>query len=207
MIYFIDCPPSQMVKIGYASDEIGCWRRMADFQTGNPFRLQMIGTVVGSLKQERASHRALRLARRSGEWFRRKDAMAFMRLARRAGVAKAVEATARWVQNEHKASSWKNALLRKKCILVVRLVIRRIQRDGWTFNDLAELVGASSYTISNAAHGRTMLSFLTVARLAFHFPKQSDLIQKLWERPEPTVEERLDRIERELGALRREVGT
>jgi hypothetical protein len=57
-----------MVKIGWAKDPV---RRMAALQTANPWTLQILGVMAGTVLQEKALHRRLKHLRIRGEWFRR----------------------------------------------------------------------------------------------------------------------------------------
>lgn len=68
-VYFIGCgdPYITHVKIGFTRKNP--YARMADLQTGCPFKLKMIGFVVGNIEMERELHDVLRDYRREGEWF------------------------------------------------------------------------------------------------------------------------------------------
>lgn len=84
----------------------------------------------------------------------------------------------------------------------------RIRSTGWTCEQLGKLLECSADTVENASNERSLLSFDSIARLGYHFPEEFGLIEALWTcraTPEPTPTERLERIERELKALREEV--
>lgn len=75
MIYVIGILENRYVKIGFCKDESPD-KRIAALQTGNPFELQLIACVPGTLRQEQSLHAALNEAfGRSGiavppnEWY------------------------------------------------------------------------------------------------------------------------------------------
>jgi hypothetical protein len=70
-IYFIssDDLPDYPIKIGQTDGGIG--ERLATLQCGNPHRLRVLATDVGSNDTERWLHRDHHPARLNGEWFRR----------------------------------------------------------------------------------------------------------------------------------------
>lgn len=83
----------------------------------------------------------------------------------------------------------------------------RIRCNGWTCEALGGKIGVSKDTIENASNEKSMLSFESIALLAYHFPEEFTFIEALWNcRPteQPTVADRLERIERELDAIRKE---
>ena len=58
MIYAVQILNLQFVKIGYsANDDVA--RRIAELQTGCPFKIAPVFTVSGSIRQEKALHSAL----------------------------------------------------------------------------------------------------------------------------------------------------
>jgi len=73
MIYFIrsicDCG-DKFVTIGFVQDDITLQERMRDLQTGNPHKLQVIGTMEGDKATETAIGMKFISFCRRGEWFR-----------------------------------------------------------------------------------------------------------------------------------------
>lgn len=65
MIYFIKC--NNYVKIGRSIDPK---RRLADLQTGNPFKLTLIRTLNEKDFEESTLHKKFNRFRVRGEWFR-----------------------------------------------------------------------------------------------------------------------------------------
>lgn len=75
-----------------------------------------------------------------------------------------------------------------------------------TCEKLGKALECSADTIRNASNEETMLSFDSVARLCYFWPDESAPIRALLIPPSeaPTVADRLERIERELEAIRKE---
>lgn len=69
VIYVAQAPPMTPVKIGYTLNEAGVKHRLKQLQTGNPYQIQAVGGVIGSINDERRIHSALASERLSGEWF------------------------------------------------------------------------------------------------------------------------------------------
>jgi len=65
LIYFIKC--NNYVKIGRSIDPK---RRLADLQTGNPFKLTLIRTLNEKDFEESTLHKKFNRFRVRGEWFR-----------------------------------------------------------------------------------------------------------------------------------------
>lgn len=65
-VYFIGCN-NKFIKIGFTND-VG--RRMTRLQTGNPYKLELLGAFRGTGDDERKIHRELKALREKGEWFR-----------------------------------------------------------------------------------------------------------------------------------------
>lgn len=91
-----------------------------------------------------------------------------------------------------------------RAISLALLKIRAL--DGMTCEKLGNAVGCSADTVRTASNEESLLSFDCIARLLYLFPDESGPIRELWGRAEdaPTVSDRLERIERELDAIRRE---
>lgn len=66
-IYFIEMEGLSFIKIGYTAADAE--QRMAQLQTGQPYRLRLIGTMPGDKKAEHALHKELDAYRSTGEWF------------------------------------------------------------------------------------------------------------------------------------------
>lgn len=58
MIYFLSVLGGEYIKIGYTAQYIE--KRKAALQTGNPYEIETIFTIDGSLKQEKEIHRSLK---------------------------------------------------------------------------------------------------------------------------------------------------
>ena len=66
-VYFIVPEDDEFMKIGFAADVES---RIAQLQTGNPRRLQLVAAVSGTLRLEQEFHRIMRPYRTSGEWYK-----------------------------------------------------------------------------------------------------------------------------------------
>jgi hypothetical protein len=87
-------------------------------------------------------------------------------------------------------------------------MLLRIRSHGWSRDALGGLIGCSADTIDNASNEKTMLSFDCIAALGFNFPEEFALVESLWNcraSTPPTTAERLERIEREASAIRKEL--
>jgi hypothetical protein len=71
-VYFIQAVNGGPVKIGWTSDE-KFQNRLSGLQTGNPYRLQVIGTMEGDQQVERSLHKQFQHLRLCGEWFENTD--------------------------------------------------------------------------------------------------------------------------------------
>ena len=97
---------------------------------------------------------------------------------------------------------------RQMSLRAVSLALLKVRAiDGMTCAKLGEALACSVDTIRDASNEETLLSFDGIARLLYFFPEQSSPIRELWERAivAPTAAERLERIERDLDAIRKEV--
>lgn len=65
-VYVIRSDEQTPIKIGRAIDVEA---RLKGLQTGNPYRLKVIGAIPGNSDIEACFHRHLRLSRMRGEWF------------------------------------------------------------------------------------------------------------------------------------------
>jgi hypothetical protein len=85
--------------------------------------------------------------------------------------------------------------------------ILRIRSNGVKAKDLAKKLDVSTDILTSAAAEESMLNFTAIARMAFFYPDEwASLVEPLWTciPPEPvTLADRLDRIDREVVAMRR----
>lgn len=97
---------------------------------------------------------------------------------------------------------------RNLALRAVSLALLKVRAlDGMTCEKLGSLLGCSDDTIRHATNEETMLCFVVIARLLDLFPDESAPIRQLWERgaEAPTANERIERIERDLEAIRKEL--
>jgi hypothetical protein len=66
-VYFIEMEQTGFIKIGYTATYPG--RRMAQLQTGQPYKLKLLGCIAGEKKDEKSLHKELSRFRGNGEWF------------------------------------------------------------------------------------------------------------------------------------------
>jgi hypothetical protein len=66
-IYFVEMEGENAIKIGYSAGSVE--RRIATLQTGQPRKMLLLGTIPGSMDDERSLHQELKQYRRNGEWF------------------------------------------------------------------------------------------------------------------------------------------
>jgi len=95
------------------------------------------------------------------------------------------------------------------CQRAISLALLKVRsHKDMTCDKLAKLLECSAETIRNASNEETLLSFDAVARLCYLFPLETTPIHELWDGPaeQPSPAERIERIERELGALREMAG-
>lgn len=95
------------------------------------------------------------------------------------------------------------------CVKAISTALVKVRANrGMTCEQIGKIVGACGETIRQAmAESGSVLSFVTIARLGYFFAEEFTEIEALWLRstaPTPTVSDRLERIERELDAIRRE---
>lgn len=69
MIYFIQADGVGHVKIGFTANDDAAVR-LATLQVGSPVPLKLLGTIPGTLGDEKNLHRRFASARVHGEWFR-----------------------------------------------------------------------------------------------------------------------------------------
>ena len=66
LVYFVEAGLGGPVKIGWTQD---VERRIAELQTANAHRLNLLGTVVGTMEDEAATHARFSHLRLEAEWF------------------------------------------------------------------------------------------------------------------------------------------
>jgi len=91
------------------------------------------------------------------------------------------------------------------CENAISRALLRLRSNGIHRDELARKLNCSASTIDNASNCRTQLNFESVVLIAYHYPEVWPLIEGLWSlRPiaKPTLDDRIDRIERELDAIR-----
>jgi len=91
------------------------------------------------------------------------------------------------------------------CENAISRALLRLRSNGIHRDELARKLNCSASTIDNASNCRTQLHFESLALMAYHYPEVWPLIEGLWSlRPiaVPTIEDRIERIERELDAIR-----
>jgi hypothetical protein len=68
LVYFVEC--RNFVKIGFTTRDVR--ERMKEFETGNPDKFKLIGTiVVPEGRDDRHLHQQFAVFRHRGEWFRK----------------------------------------------------------------------------------------------------------------------------------------
>jgi len=68
IVYFIQSGKDGPIKIGITRFSVS--DRIATMQTGNPYKLRLIGVIKGNLEKESEIQRRFRKDRIRGEWFR-----------------------------------------------------------------------------------------------------------------------------------------
>lgn len=92
------------------------------------------------------------------------------------------------------------------CEEAISRAILRIRSTGVTREELANVLDCSPNTIDNASNCKSMLGFKHIALLMLNYPDVRTMIEPLWtlsNRHEPTIDERIERIERDLQAIRK----
>lgn len=69
MIYFIQAEGLGHIKIGF-TDHDDTLQRLVQLQTGSPVPLRLLGTIPGTLNDEKTLHRRFASDRVQGEWFK-----------------------------------------------------------------------------------------------------------------------------------------
>jgi len=95
---------------------------------------------------------------------------------------------------------------RANCLTSISRALLRIRASGVTCAQLGKVLGCCPDTIEGASNEKSLLSFDSVALLAFHFPDEWAAVEALWTcraDPAPSIVDRLERIEREINAIRK----
>lgn len=96
------------------------------------------------------------------------------------------------------------------CIEAISVALVKIRANrGLTCKDIGKYIDRCDESVRQAMAGTAgLLSFDAIARLGYYFAEEFTEVESLWLRsaplPAPTISERLERIERELDAIRRE---
>ena len=97
---------------------------------------------------------------------------------------------------------------RENTLSAISRALLRIRSNGWCCEQLGKRLECSADTIKHATNEESLLNFHSIALLAFNFPDEFQMIETLWSyRATETVTplDRLERIEREASAIRREL--
>lgn len=98
---------------------------------------------------------------------------------------------------------------REDSLRAISRALLRIRSKGWTLAALGKELDCHADTIKAASDEESLLNFDCVARLAFKFPEEFEMIEALWTCSAPavpTAADRLERISNEVDAIRRELG-
>lgn len=93
------------------------------------------------------------------------------------------------------------------CKHAIAKALLAIRSTGVSYEKIADELNVNVKTIHNAVAENCHLSFVSVAKIGYHWPDHFGVISELWGRgaTAPTLEDHLDRAERALAAIRREV--
>lgn len=94
------------------------------------------------------------------------------------------------------------------CVEAISRGFLSVRNSGWPVADLAKELGCSKDVVRAASNGDNLVSFDTIVKLCFKFPDHTGIIRELFRLEggaAPTLHQRLERAERELAAIRREV--
>ncbi|CAB5162517.1 hypothetical protein UFOVP152_33 [uncultured Caudovirales phage] len=99
-----------------------------------------------------------------------------------------------------------SAPTREASLHTIAKAILSVRSMGVTYKEIAKAIDVSADTIEGAASEKSLLSFDAVARLVYLFPDVTGIVCELMQPPceRPTVSDRLERIEREISAIRKE---
>jgi hypothetical protein len=92
------------------------------------------------------------------------------------------------------------------CEEAISCALLRVRSTGVTREELANALDCSPNTIDNASNCKSMLGFKHIALLMLNYPDVRSMIEPLWTlstKHEPTIDERIERIERDLNAIRK----
>jgi len=102
-----------------------------------------------------------------------------------------------------------NAPSREDALKAIARAVLRIKADtGATYEQIGKALDCSADTLERAAKEETLLSADTLLRLQFHFPNAYQFVEQISTGsipPKQTAADRLDLIERQLDAIRKEV--
>lgn len=102
-----------------------------------------------------------------------------------------------------------NAPSREDALKAISRAVLRIKADtGATYVEIGKVLDCSDDTLQRAVSEDTLLSADTLLRIQFHFPEAYQFVEQVATgsiAPSKTAADRLDLIERQIDALRREV--
>jgi len=130
MIYFMSMLGNEYIKIGYTAQDIN--KRKSALQTGNPYEIEILFSIDGTLKQEKEIHRSLREAFERvkvfnnpvNEWYPGKNSMIkmFMSNVRTFGLTYAL-------QNLNSIFNWDIAV-EKDEVFTIRHLEKALRKHG-----------------------------------------------------------------------------
>jgi len=71
-VYIVHATGTNQIKIGFSTDPSN---RLIKLQTGSPYKLALIGLMLGSARTEKALHVLFKQYRQTGEWFALPDCL------------------------------------------------------------------------------------------------------------------------------------
>lgn len=98
---------------------------------------------------------------------------------------------------------------RETSLKAISLALLRVRanNEGATWDSIATALDCSPDTVKAARDEKSLLSFDSIARLGYFFPDEFTVVKALWENnpgEPPTIPKRLDTIQAEIDAIRRE---
>ena len=210
MIYFVEAVGADRIKIGFTDGEPE--KRLAALATSSPFPMRLLCLIPGAVQSERDLHEAFADSRRNREWFAATPSLrAFItNVAASANPTSVIRAA---LDNRREAMETRvreaDAFAAKAVALVQSCARQCVDARGAPA--IAIGLGRDPTSVRNWANGKTAMSFDSFAALMTADPESFAALREHFqanstERAEdaPTVPDRLERIERELAAIRRE---
>lgn len=197
MIYFIEAVGAGRIKIGYTND--GLKARIADLSTASAFPLRVLATSPGSLKLERELHLAFRNYRARREWFHANETL--VDLCERASAAELGDREA--LLHEACAAIKRRRELALPSADDVMAMLKGCQRSFVERHGVATtsaLTGKSPAAADRWRRGDNLICLTSAARM-IRFDREpfAPFLAQIAET------DRLERIEREAAAIRKEL--